>query len=493
MALAAHSLYFSFICDDAFISFVFSRNFAEHNEIVFNIGDRVEGYTNFLWTFVLGLLLKIGIQPEYSARVLGFVFAFASLAVCSWFLSKLGKTTRWRFVVPALLVMSSGFACWTSGGLETQMFSFFVIFGIATYLVSEAEPSFQNGKGFLLCGFLFSLAAMTRPEGLLVAAALGLFHFSQNVIRRSAPVSKSEFLALLPLLFLYVPYFLWRWHYYGHLFPNTYYVKMGEPASTDYAKKVLQNGGYYVWQWAWQSGFLFFVPLIAFGIRKNLRAGLLLLTVVFVYIGYAIKIGGDFMGLFRFIMPVVVLTLCLTGLGLIELNRWLEKRVRNRLVSKVVPVLVLMAFGIGQMQLSRASKTPVADRGIDRPGYLKLYAQDRGAIGKALAPFIRKTDFAIVGGAGIQSYYDRHVEDVFVLVSNRDAKIDVRKVFYRSNRSAKNHTKLDFDTEVPLWPGNNMVTIVARESNEVRSVKTLFVHRNDSAIASGTDSSSKQQ
>ena len=32
---------------------------------------------------------------------------------------------------------------------------------------------------------------------------------------------------------LFVPYFLWRWHYYGWLFPNTYYVKSsgaGAPA-----------------------------------------------------------------------------------------------------------------------------------------------------------------------------------------------------------------------------------------------------------------------
>lgn len=28
-------------------------------------------------------------------------------------------------------------------------------------------------------------------------------------------------------LLLYVPYFAWRWHYYGFFFPNTCYVKRG--------------------------------------------------------------------------------------------------------------------------------------------------------------------------------------------------------------------------------------------------------------------------
>ena len=53
-ALVAHSLVFNFVTDDAFISFVYSRNLAEHGQLVFNLGEQpVEGYTNFLWTVLL--------------------------------------------------------------------------------------------------------------------------------------------------------------------------------------------------------------------------------------------------------------------------------------------------------------------------------------------------------------------------------------------------------------------------------------------------------
>ena len=72
---------------------------------------------------------------------------------------------------------------------------------------------------------------------------------------------------------------------------------------------------------------------------------------------------------------------------------------------------------------------------------------------------------------------DKHVEDVFVIVSNRDAKVEGKKVFYRSNRGSKNDSVMEFDTSVPLWPGNNMVTVVARENNDVRSVHTMYVYR----------------
>ena len=62
-----HSLLYNFVTDDAYISFVYSRNFAQHGELAFNLGDRVEGYTNFSWTVLLGLLMKVGIPPELSS------------------------------------------------------------------------------------------------------------------------------------------------------------------------------------------------------------------------------------------------------------------------------------------------------------------------------------------------------------------------------------------------------------------------------------------
>jgi len=72
---------------------------------------------------------------------------------------------------------------------------------------------------------------------------------------------------------------------------------------------------------------------------------------------------------------------------------------------------------------------------------------------------------------------EQHVEDVYIFVSNPRSKIESRKVFYRSNRSGKDGKQLDFSTDLPLWPGSNMVTVVARASSEVRSVKTMFVYR----------------
>jgi carboxyl-terminal processing protease len=72
---------------------------------------------------------------------------------------------------------------------------------------------------------------------------------------------------------------------------------------------------------------------------------------------------------------------------------------------------------------------------------------------------------------------EHHVEDVYVFVSNQASKIESRKVFYRSNRGGKDGKQLEFAADVPLWAGSNMVTVVARASSEVRSVKTMVVYR----------------
>ena len=72
---------------------------------------------------------------------------------------------------------------------------------------------------------------------------------------------------------------------------------------------------------------------------------------------------------------------------------------------------------------------------------------------------------------------DQHIADGFVFVTNRTAKIDHRKVFYRSNRKGATPKSMHIDAVIPLWPGANQVTVVARQSNQVQSAQTLIVQR----------------
>ena len=69
--LFAYSI--AWTCDDAWISFRYARNFVEGLGLVFNPGERVEGYTNFSWTLLAALGIHLGAGVESWAIGLGLL------------------------------------------------------------------------------------------------------------------------------------------------------------------------------------------------------------------------------------------------------------------------------------------------------------------------------------------------------------------------------------------------------------------------------------
>ncbi|HEY5924944.1 MAG TPA: hypothetical protein VIV11_24855 [Kofleriaceae bacterium] len=448
IALVVHSLAYNFITDDAYISFVYARNFAEDGELVFNPGQYVEGYTNFLWTLLLGLGMLVEIPPELLAKILGALFAIVTLFVtCTMVERALGRRTPWGAVPALLLAASSGYACWTSGGLETQLFTMLV--AIALDGIVAAEDS-DREAGMYRAGLALALAAMARPEGLLVAGVLALVRVICNVIARRTVIGMPEVFAAILFLSLWAPWFAWRWWYYGYPFPNTYYVKAsGKWAGPGMAKEMYQHGAYYIWAWLSQSKLLYALPFAAIGLtiarprtpRFALGLGCALLAAV--YLPYVVSVGGDFMGLHRFIMPMFVLAAIAVTLGL----EWLIGRVPERPRNYVaVGVLLALVGGYAGTQIHLTQKSLEwgnwrADKGIiDTPAFLIVYTEDRATIGKAMASCFAPTDFSIVGGAGAQPYYGRmRAIDVFGLVSARVAHEEPRI------RARAGHTKFASD------------------------------------------------
>ena len=412
-ALVAHSLVFDFVSDDAYISFVYSRNLAEHGQLVFNLGEHVEGYTNFLWTVLLAGGMKLGIAPDLSARVLGTGFAIATLPLGASLMARLrGRRSAWDWLPAAILCASSGYACWASGGLETQLYTFTFVLGLERLWAGR----------FVASGAAFAACAMTRPEGLLLYGLAVLHRFAAE--RRVLP-TRDEWRWGAAFLLLYVPYFAWRFWYYGDLLPNTAYVKTGGTPSAAYTAQMHAQGAFYVWQWATQSKALLAAPLALVALWKRPRFASFAFVTTLVYLVYTWRVGGDFMGLHRFVMPLFVLTAMLAALGLAELSCLIAERTgqRGAAVGAVLAAALLVPFVIAQVSLSRASLVPKADRGIDRPGYLSLYAHDRGAIGARLRELgLREDELSWVGGVGVQPYFGRmRAYDVFGLVSRQVA------------------------------------------------------------------------
>ena len=58
-----------FVQDDAYISWRYAENLARGLGLVWNEGEYVEGYTNFLWTVILAIPHRVGLDVEMFATV----------------------------------------------------------------------------------------------------------------------------------------------------------------------------------------------------------------------------------------------------------------------------------------------------------------------------------------------------------------------------------------------------------------------------------------
>ncbi len=63
--------YRTYLLDDTFIGLRYARNLVEGHGLVFNPGERVEGYSNFLYVLVAALFLGLGIDPVVGLKCLG--------------------------------------------------------------------------------------------------------------------------------------------------------------------------------------------------------------------------------------------------------------------------------------------------------------------------------------------------------------------------------------------------------------------------------------
>ena len=88
-----------FLCDDAFISFRYVRNLIEGHGLVFNPGERVEGYTNFPWVLELAALWgALGLRPEHAAPWLSVACTAATIGVVLWWVIRIPGLQQRRLI-----------------------------------------------------------------------------------------------------------------------------------------------------------------------------------------------------------------------------------------------------------------------------------------------------------------------------------------------------------------------------------------------------------
>jgi hypothetical protein len=398
----AHALHLSFLCDDAFISFRYAWNWVEHGEIVFNLGERVEGYTNFLWVALMAGGLAAGIDPTVWSRLLGIAFGVLGILVLVRFIVRReGGGFAAANVAALLLVLSPAYAAWATGGLETQLFTLLVTLGWTRYLEETSGETPRRA----LSGILFGLATLTRPEGLIFMAATLLHRTAVAWFdeRRVRP-TRWEWGWFGGFLLPVIPHEIWRWTYYGWPLPNTYYVKVG-------AEGLWRSGAHYLRVWATDHS-VWLLP-IAFAfipgwIRGGPRRGRSLLVLYAVLlIAHVVRVGGDFMELHRYFVPILPGLALLSALGLRGIAVRLSRSDPRAWGTAVLFLAYLSALGIRAVQVERRVDVPYSKRGIDSIRQLDIIAHVWSQVGRWLAENKPPDTSIAVNAAGAIPYYSR--------------------------------------------------------------------------------------
>jgi hypothetical protein len=304
-AFAAHArLYWAWTEDDAFITFRYARNLAQGHGLVFNPGERVEGYSNFSWVLIAAAALRAGQDPEQVAKVVGLVSGLAAV-VLSWLLARrmVANTGLAALVASFHLAISPVLVQHSVNGLET---AFFAALLAGAVLLAAGPPAIRR-RGALVA--VLAVLATTRPEGALLAVALLGARAVQA--RFTAGTMRPALADAAAFLLLYGAYFVWRWTYFGLPFPNTFYAKVqggthGLIDGTQYTLDFLRDSG----------GALFvalaLVPLV---LGRRRPAYVPALAVVAAGFGFAVVSGGDWMFHFRFFAHVLPVLAALVAAG----------------------------------------------------------------------------------------------------------------------------------------------------------------------------------
>ncbi len=320
LTLILHAIYLNVPAEDSFITFRFARHLANGHGIVWNVGEApVEGYTNFLWMLISALILKLGLDVVLLTQALGVAASLASIWLVVRFAREVfGLPRAFAHLAGLMLAISGPFATWAGSSMETNLFALLILGGCFTF---ARYIKTTNTRDLLLAQALLFLATLTRPEGLMVFVVLGgiglvLQPWKQG-IRSVVNYLASLFVFIIPFLI----YFIWRYQYFGYVLPNTFYAKTGGGLFQYMrgAKYSLLFGLLfvlplappalaYLWERDWSGLRQRLFSLTAWRARVRQYPGLVVCGLVsLVYTAYIVFVGGDYMAMFRFFVPILPL------------------------------------------------------------------------------------------------------------------------------------------------------------------------------------------
>lgn len=192
--------------DVAYVAFRIGRNFAQLGELSWTDGVlAIESYPSLLWIAVSALAERVYWPVHRVCQGIGM----ASALLCVLTLSQFSPGRLAGVIAPLLFVASGVVAASALSGLETASLALLVTFALLAY-----ERGWRAWLGIAL-----GLAAISRPQGLVFAAALASIELVRRVHARWRPAATPRPSLWLPLAIPFVAAAatgVVRWQATGH-------------------------------------------------------------------------------------------------------------------------------------------------------------------------------------------------------------------------------------------------------------------------------------
>lgn len=358
VALAHVLYYFPRVVDDLFISLRFADNFAHARGIVFNPGERVEGYSSPLWMVLQAVGLLVGFEGVTWTKLLGIASLGAILiGVHRFARERLGVARLPALLPPLFLALDSHVVSWSVLGLETPAYLALLVW--YPIVLGRYFDGGSNKRNRWIAGAVVIALACARPEAPLFVVALGVAEWTSGGEGARLPLLRGRLRPVLrlagPVLAVLVGLLLLRRIYFGLWLPHTYYVK-GASSGWELAKlgPLLREGAGALERGVYIGGVVLALALAVFQRRPTVLAAI---ACALFFTG---SVERDWMPSLRHLLPVVVFTALAWAWGVDRIATM--KMEFARTVAAVFAISVVVAgLQIAQID-SRLSPNDKRDR-----------------------------------------------------------------------------------------------------------------------------------
>ena len=302
----------AWVSDDAYFSFRSSWNLAYGHGLGFDPSERVQAFTNPLWTLLLAPPQRLGLDAYHAAMLL----SLGSTGAVGWLFLRSHKLGTAAIAI-GLLTCSKAFVDFSTSGLEGPATHLLVLL-----LFLEGSNGPESSPRSRRTGVLAGLLLLNRLDSALLVGPILLHRLARSS-------SRDRVNTLVPVVVIIGSWEVFSLIYYGTFLPNTYFAKLGGGAE---ANATVGQGLTYLAQSLdldWVTTPTLVLGLAAGIFGKSSEGRTWALTIV-LFCSYVVLVGGDFMS-GRFLTAPFLLATAL-----------LVQRIADRAPGRTGPVLAFI-------------------------------------------------------------------------------------------------------------------------------------------------------